>query len=1087
MLAFPAGGVLTHDYTDGNVNTANIPITVELVTNNVDFNDAGGQTVNVLNVPPTARLTGSSSITVGNTATVAFSNQFDPSPEDMAAGFHYAYQVYYSGNLIWSQGNTASYASGVSISALTIPAQYLEAPGVTLEASIIDKDGGFTQYSKAITVNNTTLSVATGGNLAVNSGAPFTQSATFSYPDSSGLSPFTAYLYSQGNPTPLAAVSNVQPGVPFNIGYSFASAGSNTLYVTVSNMAGASGSSSNFNVTVQNPVLAVTSFSPLTSGFAVTFNRAVNLSLLNLYDGLIPDTVSPQNPFGINNSLGAADLTLIGQNSGAVRGSLVWNSATNTATFVKTDGVLAPDTYTVTLFSRANGWVDALTGLPLNGTAGDDYTTTFVVAATSAVVLTVPCFARGANQPLNMADNGTAGTSGNPASGLPIHISDGSGVLSVDFQLSYDPALLNIGGVSFVSTLPGSWGVTYNNSVPGTLTVTMSGTTSLPSGGLDLVKIVGTVPASAPYGACEVLSLSNVQINGGQIPGIGSQAIHKAVYLGDADGNQTLDPYDSFDISRVVVGIDSGFYAFPLTDPLIIGDVSGDAALSGLDSSYVLEKSVGMQVPQIPAIPTTPPEYTAGVDPTVAIAAGLLGVRGQTVNSTVAVTDDAGQLDAGLFCINYPTNYVSIDPTLVAASNYLAGLGWELVAYSASLGTLNVGMFSTTGLGLNGGMPQLFSMPFDLLQTAPNGTASITFGPGDSLNGGFGVTMTGVSGSIVTAGYNWIGGTGAAGQANDWSTYGNWDAGLDPNGATTSVVFGNAGAAGTVTLDSGNRTVGAITFNAGTPTTITTTTAAGGTLTLDNGPGDAVVSVSGSGHSIAAPVGVILNSDAAITVNGAADSLAISGNISDGGNGAKGIIKSGAGTLIVSGANTYQGGTVVTGGVLLVASTSALPDDSCLTVEAGGTVVFSGGLSLSEQVAAFATNQTDTAISATATAPTMTTAAPKLAGPPASAVVQSTAMPGGMTTSLTTARSVVSNMGGNPIPGKTKISKQPPAIAPNPSSAGISAEVRNATLQAWTAERSAADLDWLPVACELNDQTLTKIGAAAETIVRYSK
>ena len=96
---------------------------------------------------------------------------------------------------------------------------------------------------------------------------------------------------------------------------------------------------STFNVTVQNPVLTVTSFTPLTSGFAVTFNRPVNTSLLNLYDGLIPDSVSPQNPNGINNSFGAADVTLVGQNTAAVRGSLVWNSATDTASFVKTDAV----------------------------------------------------------------------------------------------------------------------------------------------------------------------------------------------------------------------------------------------------------------------------------------------------------------------------------------------------------------------------------------------------------------------------------------------------------------------------------------------------------------------------------------------------------------------------------------------------------------------------------------------------------------------------------------------------------------------------------------------------------------------------
>ena len=434
-------------------------------------------------------------------------------------------------------------------------------------------------------------------------------------------------------------MSGVQPGVPFNIGYRYlnSSGSPHTLYVTVSNTVGATGSSATFQVTVNTPVLLVTSYNQLTSGVAVTFNRAVNTSLLNLYDGLIPGSESD------NTSLGPADLTLVGQNTGAVRGSLVWNAATNTATFVKTDGTLAPDTYTLTLFSRVNGWVDAGTGLPLNGTAGDNYTATFTVANSNAVVVSTPCFARGANQTLNVADDGTAGSAGNPAYGLPIHISNGASVLSVDFTLTYDPTLLDITGAALGTGVPGGWSYTYNNTVPGTLTVSVSGPSALPSGGLDFLKILGFVLPSAPYGGSEVLNLSNVMINGGQISGVGSQAIHKAVYLGDADGNERLvgDSYDSFDISRVVVGLDSGFYEYPLTDPLIVGDVSGDASLSGLDASYSLQASVGETVPQIPTVPNTPPTSRAGVDPTVAIPAGLIGVRGQTVDSTAAFTTDA--------------------------------------------------------------------------------------------------------------------------------------------------------------------------------------------------------------------------------------------------------------------------------------------------------------------------------------------------------------------------------------------------------------------------------------------------------------
>ncbi len=318
LMAFPANGILTHDYTDATAISTDVGITVDLVTNKyIDFGDAGAQTVDVQDVPPTAYLGGGNATTVGNTSSVYLYGQSDPSPEVTAAGFRYAYQVYYASNLVWSQGSAANYASGVTNSTLTIPAQYLEAPGVTLDAYVMDKNGGSTQDIRAITVNDAALSVSTGGNVTASSGTPFTQNVTFNYPDTSGLSTFTAYLYAQGNPTPLASVSGVQPAVPFNIGYTFPSPGSNTLYVTISNTVGATGNSSNFNVTVQNPVLAVTSLGPLTSGFAVTFNRAVNTSVLNLYDGLISNSVSPAFPTGDNSSLGSADLTLVGQTTGA--------------------------------------------------------------------------------------------------------------------------------------------------------------------------------------------------------------------------------------------------------------------------------------------------------------------------------------------------------------------------------------------------------------------------------------------------------------------------------------------------------------------------------------------------------------------------------------------------------------------------------------------------------------------------------------------------------------------------------------------------------------------------------------------------
>ena len=99
------------------------------------------------------------------------------------------------------------------------------------------------------------------------------------------------------------------------------------------------------NVNVAN-TLQVIAFTGNSSGFDVHFNRAPNLADLNLYDGL---DVAVELP----------DVTLVGNSVGNVMGSLVWHGATNTLSFVKTGGVLADETYTVTLFSDATAFHDA--------------------------------------------------------------------------------------------------------------------------------------------------------------------------------------------------------------------------------------------------------------------------------------------------------------------------------------------------------------------------------------------------------------------------------------------------------------------------------------------------------------------------------------------------------------------------------------------------------------------------------------------------------------------------------------------------------------------------------------------------------
>ena len=76
-----------------------------------------------------------------------------------------------------------------------------------------------------------------------------------------------------------------------------------------------------------------------------------------------------------------------------------------------------------------------------------------------------------------------------------------------------------------------------------------------------------------------------------------------------------------------------------------------------------------------------------------------------------------------------------------------------------------------------------------------------------------------------------------------------------------------------------------------------------------------------------------------LTITGAGDTT-IGGIIGNGGTGAGNLTKAGAGTLVLSGANTYSGNTAVNAGTLQVTGSI---DNSAVTVNNAGTVLAGGG------------------------------------------------------------------------------------------------------------------------------------------------
>ncbi len=164
-----------------------------------------------------------------------------------------------------------------------------------------------------------------------------------------------------------------------------------------------------------------------------------------------------------------------------------------------------------------------------------------------------------------------------------------------------------------------------------------------------------------------------------------------------------------------------------------------------------------------------------------------------------------------------------------------------------------------------------------------------------------------------------------------WGTAANWSNSHIPGVSGDAANFAGATATSTVTLDA-PRTVGSMSFSSGAnPYTIAAGSGGPSTvLTLSDPSGTATVNNYSGSNTISAPVA--LSSNAAITVINTSDTLTVSGNI--GGTGGLSVDNPGNGFVLLSGTNTYGGGTTVVEGNLELGSSAALPTGSALTLSA---------------------------------------------------------------------------------------------------------------------------------------------------------
>ena len=662
----------THTYDDGTQAEA---VRITLLDEDGVHAEAGVPnpfTVTVNNVDPTATFFNTGSVNEGTSGTVGFTAQLDPSSADTTAGFHYAYDFDNDGTFDLGDG---TFAGSGAASAASVPASYLAdgQPGAsrTVRGRIIDKDNGYSDFTTTIGIDNVVPTFDAGSDASVAVNTLFTRSLMFTDPGSETISPagwIITVNYGDGSGDQAPASFNPATKV-FGLAHTYTGTGTFTVTVQIDDQDGVVATDT-FDVDVFLPTFQVASFTQFASGFDVQFNRAADLLPVNLYDG--------------NDA--AVDLpdVIVTTGGNTVDGSITWDAATNTLTFVKTGGVLADGTYSVTLRSGSDAFQDTMANAldgDANGTAGDDYSTSFLVSSSGERIVSLPDFARGAGQDVNVPAAAAGGLD------LPISIDDASGVTAVDVDVVYDPNLLNITGASLGAgpTGAGGWSITTNPVSPGLLKITISGTTALSGSNVELIRLDADVPSSAPYADNEVIRLENLAVNESAIAAKADYAVHKAAYLADSDGDGQYLGNDAALISRVVVDLDTGFDAHDWTDPVIVADSTGNGALSGQDASNVAQEAALIDVPEIPPLPVIGPlaAGTAGIDPELSTPT-VFGAPGDTVTVPVNIEVLSGEAAdptvlSATFDVLFNNLMASLTPADIAQGSFWnSGDGWSL-------------------------------------------------------------------------------------------------------------------------------------------------------------------------------------------------------------------------------------------------------------------------------------------------------------------------------------------------------------------------------------------------------------------------
>ncbi len=330
-------------------------------------------------------------------------------------------------------------------------------------------------------------------------------------------------------------------------------------------------------------------------------------------------------------------------------------------------------------------------------------------------------------------------------SGSTITITDPNApanVTSATFTLDYNASLLTISGGTVNSSLSGA---TFTVATSGAgsaaqATITFHSTAGVNLGTLGSVLLGGltaTVPTNAQYKSLDLLhfdltSGANNTIDGGTVPVVTSDGLHVVAFPGDATGlgGSAYTSADSVDIVRVAGKADSGFGAFPIVDPVIIGDLSDNGLMDSGDATILNSVFTGGNPAQLPPYAGPASNNPSGPDPTVSIPTDLSAGLGGIVTVPVNIDDPVPGTNAGMteatLALKYDPSVLSVSAADVSLGTVPAsGTGWTLqVAVNQATGELGITLFSSTPITDPAG-GSLVTINFHVNGTAVPGATAI--------------------------------------------------------------------------------------------------------------------------------------------------------------------------------------------------------------------------------------------------------------------------------------------------------------------------------------------------------------------------